>query len=59
MKELIFLMSILCFLGCIWWVVGTVTGNTVFKFIAKSLGIVGCIIPVVYWLDMLNVLTLN
>jgi hypothetical protein len=56
MEKMIQIMSIICFLNSCWWLIADVTGKLVFKFIVKVLGIVGTVLPIIYWLKILGMI---
>jgi len=56
METIILIMSIICFLTSAFCLVAKVTGGTIAFLLAKLIGLVGVICPVIYWLKIANVI---
>ena len=52
MNSLILMMSICCFLGCSFFLFSRLTGNVIFKILARAVGILGTFSPLIYWFKL-------
>lgn len=57
MEKLIFIISICSFLmGLIFMVADVDNDEAVFKFLAKIIGTLGVVCPIIYWLKLLQII---
>lgn len=56
MEKLILIMSIACFITSMFFVISKLTGNILFTFLFKSIGFIGVIVPIIYWLKLLKII---
>lgn len=56
MEILIGIVMVICFLTSLWWLIATVSGPLLFKFIVKIIGLLGTILPVIYFLKVYNII---
>jgi hypothetical protein len=57
MEKMLIVMSVLCFIPNIFWLVAKVTGGGVLgKMIVKTIALLGTLLPMIYWLKLLSVI---
>ena len=56
MEKLIFIMSICSFLMGMFFTAANWTGTTTTKFGVKLIGILGIMLPIIYWLKLLAII---
>lgn len=57
MNTIILLMSIICFIFSSYWMFAKLNGFNVFAwFMGKTTSLLGVILPVIYWLKLLNII---
>jgi hypothetical protein len=56
MEKILLTISIICFLNSMFWVVADLKGTAILKFIVRTIGFIGAILPIVYWLKLLEVI---
>lgn len=56
LNTLNLLISILCFIGGVWWIIAKVQGNIIFKIFSKLFGIISCILSGHHILMNLNLI---
>jgi hypothetical protein len=58
MNKLILIMSILCFIPNLFWLLAEITGtrNFIIMLIIKAIALLGTILPVIYWLKITNII---
>lgn len=52
MEKIILIISIICFIQSAFWLAAKVTGNVASHILAKSMGIAGTVLPLIYWLKI-------
>ena len=57
MEKMLIVMSILCFVTNMFWLVAKVTGgNFLGKIAVKTIALLGTMLPLIYWLKLLGVI---
>lgn len=56
MEKLGLLVSILCFIGGIWWVIAKLEGSIIAKILMRTFGFLSCILSGVYILNYYGII---
>ena len=57
MEKMLIVMSIMCFIPNMFWLISKVTGTNAFgKMAIKTIALLGTMLPLIYWLKLLSVI---
>ena len=56
MNILIITTMVVCFLNSLWWLVAKLTTHLLFKFIFRTLGLIGTVFPILYFLKIFGII---
>ena len=56
MNTLLITISIICFLFSLFFLIGEITAPLLVKILTKIIAILGVMLPMIYWLKLLNII---
>ena len=56
MEILILIMSIICFINSLWFLIANLTGNLILQAMFKIGAVLGTMLPIIYWLKLASII---